>query len=390
MKRVRRWMVGVLVLVFGLGFVLVAAASLSDAGIPPGSQSTETLSEADKIRLAEARHLREMVGDAIWPGWAQMDIPVLSYNEAYAFLVGYAQPPAGWVETLAGEQRGGAWEVVDGELFDGQAYYRQRLTDPELMLGNSTVLVGDRWVVSIQTSDWMKMSLLQTIRDGLPAALRPVFPYRLFIDVALESDDKYVSLIAHESFRAYQGQRAPAKFAAAESAAGLAAEYPWRDPALQAAWQAEFELLSVMLRNNDRATLMAQARQFLTMRAARREAATLTPELVAYEFQREWVEGLARYTELEAWREGSLPSYKPLPAADDLAEFEDYQRYASHWGHELEQLPRMAAAEGDGRFRYSGMAQAYLLDRLMPGWKERAFDEGVWLETLLEEALAGS
>lgn len=390
MKRVRRWIVIVLALVFGLGFVLVAAASLSDAGIPPGSQSMGTLSEADKIRLAEARHLRAMVGDAIWPGWGQMDIPVLSYNEAYAFLVDYAQPPAGWVKLPAGEQRGGVWEVVDDDLFDGQAYYRQRLTDPALTPENFAVLVGDRWVASIQTFDWMKLSLMQTIRDGLPEALRPVFPYRMFINVALESDDNYIALIAHESFHVYQGQRAPAKFAAAESVAGLASEYPWRDPALQAAWQAEFELLSVMLRNNDRATLTAQARQFLTMRAARREAAMLTPELVAYESQREWVEGLARYTELEVWRNGSLPSYKPLPAADDLAEFEDYQRYASHWGNELEQLPRMAGDEGDSRFYYSGMAQAYVLDRLMPGWKERVFDQGVWLETLLEEALAGS
>jgi hypothetical protein len=34
------------------------------------------------------------------------------------------------------------------------------------------------------------------------------------------------------------------------------------------------------------------------------------------------------------------------------------------------------------------MAQATLLDRLLPGWKARALSEGVWLETLLAEAVA--
>jgi hypothetical protein len=33
------------------------------------------------------------------------------------------------------------------------------------------------------------------------------------------------------------------------------------------------------------------------------------------------------------------------------------------------------------------MAQAFLLDRLMPGWKGRAFEDGVWLDDLLSEAL---
>jgi hypothetical protein len=49
----------------------------------------------------------------------------------------------------------------------------------------------------------------------------------------------------------------------------------------------------------------------------------------------------------------------------------------------------MAGDEGDGRFYYSGMAQAFLLDQLMPGWKARAFDEGVWLDDLLAEAVQG-
>ncbi len=35
---------------------------------------------------------------------------------------------------------------------------------------------------------------------------------------------------------------------------------------------------------------------------------------------------------------------------------------------------------------FCAMAQAVLLDRLLPGWKERIFKDSVWLEDLLREA----
>ncbi|MFO7624532.1 MAG: hypothetical protein R6V73_09280 [Anaerolineales bacterium] len=48
----------------------------------------------------------------------------------------------------------------------------------------------------------------------------------------------------------------------------------------------------------------------------------------------------------------------------------------------------MAGSCGDGRFYYSGMAQAMLLDELLPGWKEQALREGVFLEDLLRSTLS--
>jgi hypothetical protein len=49
----------------------------------------------------------------------------------------------------------------------------------------------------------------------------------------------------------------------------------------------------------------------------------------------------------------------------------------------------MAGDDGDGRFYYSGMAQAYLLDRLLPNWKATAFDENIWLDDLLQTVAQG-
>ena len=60
----------------------------------------------------------------------------------------------------------------------------------------------------------------------------------------------------------------------------------------------------------------------------------------------------------------------------------------NRWSRELDQISRMAEDEGDGRFYYSGMAQAYLLDQLHLSWKlTLATDPMLNLEDLLRQAL---
>ncbi len=43
--------------------------------------------------------------------------------------------------------------------------------------------------------------------------------------------------------------------------------------------------------------------------------------------------------------------------------------------------------DGDGRFYYTGMAQAIILDRLLPEWKTMAMNEDVFLENLIVIAI---
>lgn len=371
----------------GLCLGLIALSALSNISLPQASARPETLNEAEQTRQAELFHLRRAVGDEVWPGWGAADLPAITYNEGYAFLLGYTgQPPLGWVKVPAGIQHGSAWQILPGNLFDEQVIYVQPLASG-LYPENFAVRVGERWVSSLETREWMEIHLAQTVRSDLPNFLRPIFPYRLFIRLMLGSDDKYISTAAHESFHAWQGFAAPQKFSAAETAARLDERYPWSDESLSQDWKAELQRLADLLRSENPAALPAQTRRFLELRAARRQSAGLNPELIAYEQQREWLEGLARYAELEIWRQGGLPGYEPLPSTVSLPDFDRYQGFATRWRQELDQMPRMYNDEGDGRFYYSGMAQAYLLDRLLPGWKERACDDGVWLETLLAEAL---
>jgi hypothetical protein len=77
-----------------------------------------------------------------------------------------------------------------------------------------------------------------------------------------------------------------------------------------------------------------------------------------------------------------------LPAVMADPDFKAYATRERFWSQQIDEVKRTAGHEGEIRFYYSGMAQAVLLDRLMPGWKERAFDRDVMLEDLLREAVA--
>ena len=385
MRNLRKILLSILGILAGLCLLLVAGISIGNLQLPQRSPVIETLSDGDKIRTAEYLHVRNQLGEAVWPGWGEANIPAILYNEEYAFLIGYTDPPDGWLKVPAAIERGIAWELVPDDLFRGQSYYRQRLADPELTPEAFTVKVGDRWVSSMPTLDWFRISLANQIREDLPPFVRPIFPYSLFIGQLVSGSDQYISLSAHEAFHSYQGMMAPQKFAEAELINQHADRYPWDNESLQMDWQKELDLLADALRSSDQTQTAELVRQFLALRIARRESGDLSPELIAYEQNREWLEGLARYAELEIWRQAATAPYALISEAGRLSDFADYDGFDRRWSAELDQLTRMAGDEGDGRFYYTGMAQAVLLDRLLPGWKLQAFEDGVWLEDLLAD-----
>ena len=87
------------------------------------------------------------------------------------------------------------------------------------------------------------------------------------------------------------------------------------------------------------------------------------------------------------WRQPTITDTYTPTIVDD-PEFEAYQTFDNFWRREIAQMKRMAGDDGDGRFYYSGMAQAFILDQLLPDWKEQALDDGVFLDDLLETAVS--
>jgi hypothetical protein len=255
------------------------------------------------------------------------------------------------------------------------------------------VKIGDEYAACMATLEWMRIGLTNEVRDDLPAALKEVFPYRIF-PMGVFTADWHVIGLAHEAFHAFQGAQAPGRLDAAEKAErSFGQEYARVAESMQADWQAEFELLRQAVSESSEPALAELARGFLAQRNQRRSQAGLSADLAQYEREREWLEGLAKYAELELWRAGARGaqdgSYRAMQTPPGVESVDGYRHFERNWNEQVRQLGQQAGTEGDLRFYYSGWVQAVILDRLAPGWKNLAFEPGKTLEDLLIEAVGG-
>jgi hypothetical protein len=372
----------------GLCLLLAGVSALVNQSFPRRSPVVERLSEFDKARIAETIHLRQTLGAEVLPGWDQAKIPVILYNEEYAFLIGVQDPPDGWVSVPSGRQAGAAWERVPDDTALGEPYYRQPLMEgvgPQ----NFTTQIGEHYSANLMTLDWFRIALAEQFRADLPAPLKPVFPYKIATNLFMPGSDRWGTALLHEAAHAYQGILAGERLEAGEQAGQQRADrYPYEDEAFKEDWQTELNLLNEALRAGTDDEAHALAEDFLAQRSARRQRAGLPADLIDYERHREWVEGIGKYAEFSSYRlAATTPGYKPIESVASDPEFHGYQSYSQHWNNEVNQIRLMAGADGDGRFYYTGMAQAVLLDRLATGWKARLFEDDIWLEDLLAQAV---
>jgi len=334
----RRWILSIMPVIPAVIFhYFLMGQSLSQAASLNPVQSLAALTAADKAELAEALRLKKVIGDQVWPGFSGADIPIILYNDRHEFLMGAENP-------------GDPWEVVEGDDFLGRHYFRRAAKDPQAF----AVSIGAHWAGSIGTLDWMNGKI----------------PFKF-------SPDFHLALILHEVFHAYQADLAPARFAKALAVYKSESRYPYKDKEFADAWNSEGAALSEALRVADDAAARRSIRKFLQIRDARRERAALGPDLVAYESELEWLEGLAKFAEIRfyestALRAGETPivSYRPgLPP---------------YLGWDFIRLEKqLGLQQSDLRFYLSGMAQARLLDRLSPAWKAGANLDKIDLEDLL-------
>lgn len=368
----------------GFLILLVAASALSNLGLPQHSTTLDHLNDLEKARLSETRHLRLSLGDSTWPGWSGADIPLIVYNEQYAFLLGYPNPPVGWMKVPSMEARGGPWELVPGDTFDGQPYYRTPILDPQKTPQGFTVKVGDKWVATFMTREYSQVEFYREFRQTLPPFLSRLVPVRLVWALLMGKTDSYIAALEHESFHAYEGIQADDRLNASEEMYAVMESYPF--DAMAGPWRQEMNVLVQAAQAGTDAEARDLVRQFLQLRVARRKG--LTTDQVELERLREWEEGLAKYVELEISRQAETNnSYLPVDAMAQDKSFKHYAGQQQFWSSQLKEAAKTQGRSGDSRFYYSGNALAVVLDRLMPGWKTRALPGGEFLDELLKEAV---
>ncbi len=365
---------------------LAIVSALYNLSLPNKSKVVERLSSEEKAYIAEAMNLHRNLGNEVWPGWGDLHIPVIVYNEEYAFLIGMSNPTPGWCKMPAGEQRGSDWEMVKADKLMGKPYYRQALPNPDITPENFTVKVGDSWVATMQTKEYAAIQFYSGFKNELPPVLNAIFPYRLFWHMLMGKPETYIGGIAHEYFHAFQGNEVYEKFAACENASRLSADYPWDEAANANGWVEETNLLLEAYTATNNEVVKQLVAEFLDKRQERRKNANLSDELIQYERKREWIEGLAKYAELEIGLVAQeKQDYFPIDEVKKISGFKNYKTWSKYVNRQIAEVKRAANRSGESRFYYGGMLQAVILDQLMPGWKNEAFDNKVCLDDLLQK-----
>lgn len=361
-------------LILGIVFSIIALMNLR---LPDESFILDRLSIDEQHRITEIIHLKNNLGNEIWPGWGDYKTPILVYNEAYAFLTGIENPAPGWARVPYTKPEGKEWEQVS-EIIN---YHRQPLPENGKTPQTFIVKIGDDFVASMTTKDWTRISLVKMIKEDLPGFLEPIMPYSLFINRF--NSDWHVAGILHESFHAFQASHSYERVKSAEAVNALHDSYPWENIDFREAWLKERQLLAKALQTKQPEQTKEIVREWLSMRGERQNR--LSTKLINYENEREWLEGLAKYAELKSWQLASDQKiYSSLPEMEADEDFNHYQDAERHRKQELIQL-QSDLQFSETMFYYSGWAQAELLDRLYPDWKSRAFEPGTYLDDLLAE-----
>jgi hypothetical protein len=349
----------------GLCLVLSSISALGNRNLPQ-ADTADRIAPLDKARLAEAIHLRASLGDGIWPGFGEAQIPILLSNAAYEFLVKYpGRPPV-------------EWNAVAGDSFLNGTYYRRPAGDSQ----NFAVPVGDGWAAGMATKSKTDAFLIETFRGMFPPPIKQVFPYRVLI----QPSETQIGAVLHEEFHVFQIYSAKERLEASEAAHRLGDRYEAMAGDFAAEWKRECGLLADALAAKTTDEKRELVKQFLAARDTRRSQYKMEAQLIDYERWLEWEEGTAKYVEVLSLKLASASAYAPVPDMQDDLDFKGYRTFNQRWANEMFQL-RQQSSPGEGRFYTAGMAQAFLLDDLLPGWKEQYWLEGVFLEDLLRQGV---
>ncbi len=388
MKPKKNFFIVAMLLVTSLCVATGLVSILLNQTIPTQSKNSSILSATELSILKEANNLKENLGDKVWPGFGNLTIPVVLFNESTAFLSGSTQPDSGWIRVPNKETQGQKWNLYSETLVNGVPIYSQIVEDPGNNIGAFTVKVSNQYTASMTTYEWSRILMVNYLKEDLPAGLKQGFPY-WFFPFRLYTIDWHLMAIMHESFHAYQGSIVPDRLDQAELLQReMDNQYFWEENGASNLWKEEATILQAALKADNQIDQKALVEQFLNHRKERRITTKLTESMIQYEQEREWLEGLAKYFELSVWKTASSDSsYEPIKELSNEANFQAYLTYPSRWKQELQTLVTQSSRPDETKFYYSGMAQAMLLDSMMPDWKTQIFQPGTTLEQLLQKAV---
>lgn len=357
MKRLIKGLFISLTAIITIGLITLWILNVQELSKRKKASCAGFLRDSQKNYIEETVNLKKELDTRVWPGMDSVNIPVIVYNSCYEFM-------------LCSDTADSSWEKTEKDKFMDTFYWRRKLTEPK----SFAVLVNGKWAGKMGELNQMNYEFLNGIRNEFPPVLAQLFPYFL----AEIKPDQYVVSLLHEMFHAFQAINDSSRFEEIQSLYRLEKKYPYNNYEFAKLWNEEGAALYEAINETEKSKAKKRIRKFLEIRNQRRAMVHFTEDLINFERELEWLEGLAKYAEIRFYE---------LAAAEtsETAEIK-YQKGLPYWQMEFDRLrEELGEQSGDFRFYLSGMAQAKALDILYPDWKNEVLSEHLFLEDLLEK-----
>ena len=316
--------------------------------IPPVAEGP---SQEDKIRIREARTIKDHFAASIWPGMDKTPFAILLIKDDAEYLM-FHPAPSSEFKSLGYDS-----------FLKTEIYWRPQQLNPAFL------------------------------------ATFPLFDQRPVIVVGTpkntgKSSSEWIITLLHEHFHQYQ--MADSHYQSAIGELGLQGEdqsgmwmlnypFPYDDTNIQHAFQELANSLSQLIQEEEQEAFFSALK---TYRAERRQLRKLLPEkdYKYFSFQ-VWQEGIARYNEWAFLQE--MKAYTPSLECEKLEDFIPFNKVAEDlYARELARLYRLNLGSGKRTCFYSiGFGEGILLDRLNKDWKEAYLQEKFYLENYFPENL---
>ena len=303
------------------------------------------LSPEDHARITEVFRLAESVQDSIWSGWSKAPFALLLVRPDFEFLVRHPHATNNF-DTLGYDQD-----------FQSLVLYRKRL-----------------------------------FAQNLFATFPAVNAYPTIVTGQIQNTDAsnstaWVVTLLHEHF--HQLQMAQPNYFAETEALGLSRgdksgmwmlnyPFPYDSSQVNKKFSALCGALANVLSASD-AQFRAKLTSYLDARRAF-QLVLLPADYKYFSFQ-EWQEGISRYTE---WQVATFAAthYTPTAAFQSLKDFKPFAQIADSLESKiLTGLPMLSLSKSKRTTFYTiGAAEAMLLDRVAPRWREQYFTKKFFLE----------
>jgi len=299
---------------------------------PLFAQVPKLLPADDAVRIAEFYRLAAQIQDQIWPAWSKTPAPVLLVTSDTEYLTHFPTPPKEF-------QKLG--DDVDARprqfATDMQATFPAFGFPPIIVIGepaSTSTKTSTPWVITVMHEHFHQLQWAQL--DYLKA----------IADLGLSKGD-------------------------ATGMWMLNYPYPYENPDLAQSFEYLRDSLLEAVNEVDKPKFEQLSKKYLKDR--KQFFAQLMPGDHKYFSFQLWQEGVARYTQVKAAE--AAGDYQPSAAYAALPDFTPFSSYAlTARARTLDELRHIDITQSKREVFYSfGAAEALLLDRINPTWKDQYF-----------------